>query len=103
MDKTKNKNQGKGTDWKELTLSVIKNFLENFFAELSRDVRQKILIFIEKLKNNLIFGGLFILGSIFLVVGIAIVLNFLIDIPGAGYLIVGALLLLLGFIFKAKK
>ncbi|MDD3607611.1 MAG: hypothetical protein PHQ20_02335 [Candidatus Moranbacteria bacterium] len=103
MKKTKNKNQEKSADWKELTLSVIKNFLENFFAELSRDVRQKILMFMEKLKSNLISGSLFVFGLMFLAMGAAMALDFLISISGVGYLIVGVLLLFLGFIFKSKK
>jgi hypothetical protein len=103
MNKTKNKNQKKGTDWKELVFSVVRSFLENFFAELSRDARQKMLMFMGRLKNNLISGSLFVFGLIFLVAGAAIALDFLIGIPGIGYLIVGSLLLFLGFVFKTKR
>ena len=98
--KTKHKEE---TDWKDTALSVVKTFFENFFAELTRNVKQKIELFVIKLRNNLISLSLFLLGLIFLIVGITIMLEYLIKIPGLGYMIVGLVLLLFGTMMKMRS
>lgn len=101
--KTNHKTAKEETDWKDTALSMIKNFFENFFSELSKNIKQKIELFIIKLKNNLISLALVIVGMIFLAAGLAVMLNYLIGIPGLGYLIVGLVLVMFGMLFKMKK
>lgn len=91
------------SDWKETALGMIKTFFENFFVQLTGHLKQKAEMFIIKLKNSLISLVLVLLGLIFFAIGVAVMLDYLIGVPGLGYLIIGMLMLMFGIIVKMKK
>ena len=101
--KTEKKSTGESLGWKETFLDLAKVFLRNFFEELAENVRQKIELFLKKLRNEMIFLFMIILGAGFLMVGLAVALEDWIGFVGAGYWIMGLVLIFLGLILKVAN
>ncbi len=93
-----------GETWKAMVRGFLDSFVKNFAGNFLTNIKARIEEGIENLKRNLFAGALAIVGIVFLLVGAALVLDQIIGFyRGLGYLIMGALLMLIVLIIKAIK
>lgn len=96
MEKKNKKDQN---DWK----SLIQGFVTNVLERISDNVSKRVHTFITQLQKRTIGAVLVLIGSIFLLAGIAISMNAILgnEFPWAGWSLVGLITILVGYrIFK---
>lgn len=96
MEKKNKKDQN---DWK----SLIQGFVSNVIERLSDNVSKKVHTFITQLKKRTIGAILVLIGAVFLLAGIAILMNAVLgnEFPWVGWSLVGLITILVGYrIFK---
>jgi hypothetical protein len=88
------KHKEKKTDWK----SLVHGFVGDVLERLSDNISQKVHVFITKLKRRTAGAILLIVGSIFLLVSIALLINsfFSSEFQWIGWGLVGLIIVLIG-------
>lgn len=88
----------KSSDWKNLIQGFVTNMLEHVGGNLS----QRAQTWFSRLKKRTAGTALMILGITFLLTGIAVYANTVLEniVPGIGYVIVGAVIFLSGYLFS---
>ena len=97
--KTKQKKAPQPSDWK----SLIQAFVGDVLERISDNVSKRIHTFIAQLKKRTIGAILILIGAIFLLAGIAILINAVLsnEFPWAGWSLVGLVAIFVGYrIFK---
>ncbi len=96
-----NKKETKGSDWKNL----VQGFVGNVMEQLSENVSSKIHAWIKMLKRKTIGSILMVLGLLYLLIGVSVYLNSVLGqvIPGLGYITVGVLAMLIGYLISNDK
>ena len=97
--KTKQKKAPQSSDWKNL----IQVFVGDMLERISDNVSKRIHTFINQLKRRTIGAILMLIGSVFLLIGIAILINNVLgnEFPWVGWSLVGLVTILVGYrIFK---
>ena len=91
-------------NWKAMVKGFLESFAKNFAGSFMGNLRERIEEGVNKFKRNMAAAVLFVLALIFLLVGVAMVLDQVIGYyKGLGYLIVGGAILFIGLIIKAIK
>jgi hypothetical protein len=93
--KTKQKKVSKASDWKKL----IQVFVGDMLERISDNVSRRIHTFIDQLKRRTIGAILILIGSIFLLSGVAILMNAILgnEFPWVGWSLVGLVTILVGY------
>jgi hypothetical protein len=86
--------------WGEFVLNLIGDFVKNFTTEIIENVKSQIKKGIYQAKIGASVGIFIIISLIFLLIGIAVFLNDLINIAGIGYILVGFSCLIIGYVIK---
>ena len=96
MEKTQNKN-----DWK----SLVQNFVANMVERIGDNVSQKVQAWVKMLKRKTIGALLMVFGLFYLLIGASVYLNSVLGkfIPGLGYITVGVLAVLIGYLVGNNK
>lgn len=89
------------SDWKGL----VQGFVGNVMEQLSENVSNKINAWIKMLKRKTIGSILMVLGLLYLLIGLSVCLNSILNyiLPGLGYITVGALAMLVGYLISNDK
>jgi len=92
MEKKNKKDQ---SDWK----SLVQVFVGDILERISDNVSKRIHTFIDQLKRRAIGAILILIGSIFLLAGIAILMNTILsnEYPWVGWSLVGLVVILVGY------
>lgn len=100
--KTKrHKKEDNHEDWKAL----VQGFVGNVLEQLSDNVSQKIQAWIKMLKRKTVGSILMVLGLLYLLIGLSIYFNSILNpiLPGLGYVTVGILAILIGSLVANNK
>lgn len=94
------KKETKSTDWKGLVQGFVANMLEQF----SENVTTRVHAWTKQVKRRAIGGVVMLLGATYFLTGLSDYANsfFGKNFPGFGYLLVGALALLIGYFVSRK-
>lgn len=104
MEKEKKNEKPSGENWRVMIKGFLDSFAKNFAGSFLGNLKERIEEGVAQLKRNLVAAILFVLALVFLLVGVAMVLDQLIGYyRGFGYLIVGGVILFIGLIIKAIK
>ena len=92
MEKKNKKDQ---SDWK----SLIQVFVGDVLERISDNVSKRIHIFITQLKRRTVGAILILIGAIFLLAGVAILMNAILgnEFPWVGWSLVGLVIILIGY------
>lgn len=98
--KEENKEVGNSNDWK----GIVQSFVTNMVARASDNISEKIQKWLDDVKRKTAGAILVAVGSIFVLVSIAIYVNVIVDNGSqwAGYGVVGVIILLMGYIMSKK-
>lgn len=91
-------NKENQNDWK----GVIQGFVTNILERIGDNVSKKVHIFVTQLKRRTIGAVLLLIGSVFLLISIAILINSIIseEFQWVGWGFVGSVAILVGYIMS---
>ena len=98
------KNNGDWTDFvKDVVVKNIEEISETFLKNVQKKTSEFVLHVVEAINLKILSSLFFFVGFLFLMVGIALTINDLIQLsPGIGYLIVGFLVVLISILLNER-
>ena len=88
---------------KEILMQVANSFFSNFLAKFQEGVKAKVGEFLQQMKKLLAISFLIVFGVAFVFIGAAMFVDEAIGAKGSGFLLVGLILALIGFIINIFK
>lgn len=85
---------------KGILLEMASTFFHNIIDQLREGVRAKVENFFQDVKKAVVVFFLMLVGSLFVFVGMAKLIDRVIGFEGSGFLIVGALIAMSGFLLN---
>jgi small-conductance mechanosensitive channel len=98
--KQKTAKKENGSSVKNIFLQIVNTFFHNLLDQLQDGIKVRLNDFLQETKKVAVIMFLIILGASFLFFGMASMIDFATGIKGAGFLLVGILLALIGFLLN---
>jgi len=96
-NKTKKKVDAEdGSSIKDMLLEFAGSFVRNFFDKLQEGISGKIREVLHEVKRTVTVTFLLLLGIIFMLIGLANVVDILVGMKGIGYLFIGFVIMFFG-------
>lgn len=95
--KTKSRIEDSIYSFKDIFLQIAGGFVSNLFEQMKEQVAEKTREILYEVKRTAITTFLILFGIVFLFVGLANVIDFIIGVRGVGYLFIGFVIMFFGF------
>lgn len=96
--KGKGSTSQKANQFKDMLLQIGSNFFRNLFEQLREGIKSKISEFVQNAKRVAVVTFLIVVGVLFLFIGMANLIDSALGMKGAGYLFIGIVLTLIGYL-----
>ena len=96
--KRKSSTSQKANHFKDMLLQIGSNFFRNLFEQLQEGIKSKVSEFVQNAKRIATVTFLIVVGVLFLFVGMANLIDSALGMKGAGYLFIGIVLTLMGYL-----
>lgn len=85
---------------KDAVLDLVSNFFKGLADQIKNEAQRKVDLFVFNAKKASVLIFLFLIGFIFILVGMAKIIEELVDFDGIGFLFLGFLLLTIAYFFN---